>query len=103
MHILHLLASPFVGGPERQVLGLARHLPAEFRTSFLSFSERGLARAFLDEARQESFDAIELLHNTPHFRKCLREVADQISRRQADVLVCSGYKADMIGWRAARR
>ena len=49
LRIVHLLASPFVGGPERQVLGLARHLPAEFETSFLSFAEGGKAEAFLDQ------------------------------------------------------
>ena len=43
MNIVHLLASPFIGGPERQVLGLAQALPGEFRSTFLSFAERGLA------------------------------------------------------------
>jgi hypothetical protein len=43
MNIVHLMASPFVGGPERQVLGLARALSSDHRTTFLSFAERGLA------------------------------------------------------------
>lgn len=29
MRVVHLMASPFLGGPERQALGLARHLPSE--------------------------------------------------------------------------
>ncbi len=102
MHIVHLLASPFVGGPERQVLGLARHLPPSYRTSFLSFAERGLARPFLDEAGRAGFDAMELQHNAPRLPACVREVAEAL-RGGADVLCTSGYKPDLIGWRAARR
>jgi len=103
MHIVHLLASPFVGGPERQVLGLARHLPSPYRTSFLSFAERGLARPFLDEARRAGFPAAELRHNAPRLLACVREVADELRQRGADVLCTSGYKPDVVGWRAARR
>jgi glycosyltransferase involved in cell wall biosynthesis len=103
MNIVHLMASPFVGGPERQVLGLARALPAEYRTIFLSFAERGLARPFLDRARADGFDAIELKENFPHLGRAIREVADHLRHLRADVLCCSGYKPDLIGWRSARR
>jgi glycosyltransferase involved in cell wall biosynthesis len=103
MHVVHLMASPFVGGPERQVLGLARHLPPAVRTSFLSFSERGLARPFLEEARRAGYTALELRYNTPRFTACIAEVAGALRDAQADVLCCSGYKPDLIGWRAARR
>src|SRR5437764_13131840 len=103
MHIVHLMASPFVGGPERQMLGLARHLPASFRTSFLSFAERGMARPFLEEARREGFDATELQSNAPRVLKCVGEVAHELQNRKADLLCCSGYKPDLIGWGEARR
>jgi glycosyltransferase involved in cell wall biosynthesis len=103
MHIIHLMASPFVGGPERQVLGLARQLPSPFRTSFLSFAERGLARPFLDEARRQGYDAIELRHNAPRLLACVAEVTAELRQRRADIVCCSGYKPDVIGWRAARR
>jgi glycosyltransferase involved in cell wall biosynthesis len=103
LHIVHLMASPFVGGPERQVLGLACHLGPAFRTSFLSFSERGQARSFLEEARCHSFEAIELRQNAPRIFRCIAEVTSELRRLQADLICCSGYKPDLIGWRAARR
>jgi glycosyltransferase involved in cell wall biosynthesis len=103
MNVVHLMASPFVGGPERQVLGLARALPAGYRTAFLSFAERGLARPLLQRARAEGFEAVELSENFPHVVRAAREVAGQLRRLRADVLCCSGYKPDLIGWRAARR
>ena len=34
MLVVHLMASPFVGGPERQVLGLARNLSPDWRSAF---------------------------------------------------------------------
>ena len=102
MRIVQLMASPFVGGPERQVLGLAGALPPDHETVFLSFSERGLCRPFLEQARQRGFEAVELIENAPRLRRAAREVAGHLLRVGADVLCCNGYKPDVIGWRAAR-
>lgn len=102
MRILQLMASPFVGGPERQMLGLARSLPQAYQTVFLSFAEHGRARAFLSEAHRQGFRAFELKQNTPHFLAAVREVAGHLRRLDADLLCCSGYKPDLIGWLAAR-
>lgn len=101
MHVVHLLASPFVGGPERQVLGLARALNEE--TTFLSFAERGLARPFLEQARGDGFEAIELKSNFPRVDRAIREVAGLLRSLKADILCTNGYKPDLVGWRAARR
>jgi glycosyltransferase involved in cell wall biosynthesis len=103
LHIVHLMASPFYGGPERQMLGLARHLPSAYRSTFLSFPERGLCQPFLDEVRRAGYDGLALTHNFPQVGLAVREVADELQRRQADIVCCSGYKPDIIGWRAARR
>lgn len=103
MHVVQLMASPFVGGPERQVLGLAQALRPEHRTTFLSFAERGLARPLLERARADGFEAIELRENFPRVGRAIREVAALLRRLDADVLCCSGYKPDLLGWRAARR
>ncbi len=103
MIVTHLLASPFVGGIERQLLGLAAALPASYRTVFLSFAERGLAQPFLQQAQHAGFEAIPLAQNAPHYVRAAREVASHLRRVRADVLCCSGYKPDVIGWMAARR
>jgi glycosyltransferase involved in cell wall biosynthesis len=103
MVVVQLLASPFLGGIERQLIGLASSLPAGYRTVFLSFAERGLARPFLEQARRDGFEALELKRNAPHWRLAVQEVAYHLRRVGADVLCCSGYKPDLIGWLAARR
>jgi glycosyltransferase involved in cell wall biosynthesis len=103
VNVVHLMASPFYGGPERQMLGLARHLPSEVRSTFLSFAEGGKCEALLSEARKYGFEANALTHNFPHVGKAIAELADDLKRLNADVLTCSGYKPDILGWRAARR
>ncbi len=103
MNVVHLMASPFVGGPERQALGLARALPAEVRTTFLSFAEQGRAKALLEQARQDGFESIELRENFPHLGRAVAEVSDHLRALKADVLCTAGYKPDLVGWRAARR
>jgi glycosyltransferase involved in cell wall biosynthesis len=101
--VVQLLASPFLGGVERQLLGLAVNLPAPYRTAFLTFAERGLAMPFVEEARRQGFETVVLRSNAPRFFRCISEIAGELRRLRADVLCCSGYKSDLLGWRAARR
>lgn len=85
------------------MLGLARHLPTPYRSAFLSFAEGGACRALLEQARRHGFEAVSLDHNYPHMRRAAREIAGHLRRLKADVLCCSGYKPDIVGWLAARR
>jgi glycosyltransferase involved in cell wall biosynthesis len=103
MNIVHLVASPFVGGPEQQMLGLARSLPADYRTVFLAFSNNGKSDALLNEARQLGFQTLTLRNDTPNYQAAAREVGRSLRHLGADVLCCHGYKPDIIGWRAARQ
>jgi glycosyltransferase involved in cell wall biosynthesis len=102
MVVVHLTASTFFGGPERQMLGLARGLGPAYRSVFLSFGEGGRCGTFLEEARRQGFEASALEHDTPHFRAAIRELAGWLERLRADVLCCHGYKADLLGRPAAR-
>jgi glycosyltransferase involved in cell wall biosynthesis len=103
MRIVQLMASPFFGGPERQMLGLARALPPSYRTSFLSFSEGGRCRPLLGEVSRDGFEAVELKHNFPQIRRAANEVAHHLRRLRADVVCCSGYKPDLLGLLASRQ
>jgi glycosyltransferase involved in cell wall biosynthesis len=101
--VVHLTGSPFVGGPESQMLGLARSLPPGYRTVFLCFGDGGRSRALLEEVTRHGFAARTLRHDAPHFRAVVSEIAAELSRQHADVLCCHGYKADICGALAARR
>ncbi len=103
MRITHLTASTFYGGPERQMLGLAEALPPHVETRFLSFAEGGRGVEFPAVARGRGFPARTLTHDTPHLRAAVREVAAELRGSSADVLLCHGYKANVLGRFAARR
>jgi glycosyltransferase involved in cell wall biosynthesis len=85
MLVVHVTASRFFGGPERQMLELAKSLAPDVRSAFVSFAETGFCRPFLARAEWEG------------------ELAALLRNRGADVICCHGYKADLLGMLAARR
>jgi glycosyltransferase involved in cell wall biosynthesis len=103
MRIVHLTASPFFGGPERQMLGLARALPADYDVTFISFAENGRCEPFLSEARRAGFSALRLAHDTPRLLSARQELTGVLNDYRTDILLCHGYKANLIGRPAARR
>ncbi len=64
--VIHLTSSRFFGGPERQMLELARETANTWKTIFASFSEGGLCRSFLGEVEKNGFSGLELTQQTPH-------------------------------------
>ena len=103
MHIVHLTASTFFGGPERQMLGLAGHLGEPFRSSFVSFREGGRCEEFLSKVREAGFPALALERDTPNVPQALAELAGHLSSIRADVLLCHTFKPNVLGRLAARR
>jgi glycosyltransferase involved in cell wall biosynthesis len=103
MNLVHLTASTFFGGPERQMLGLALAMPESVRTTFATFPEDGRGGAFLDEVRKHGFAAAPLKTDFPKAFVAVREVTELLRATACDVLVCHGYKAHVLGRLAARR
>jgi len=103
MNLVHLTASTFFGGPERQMLGLAQALPNFVRTTFTSFPESGRSSAFLAEVRKHGFATAALTTDFPKVFAAVREVTELLRTAACDVLFCHGYKAHMLGRLAARR
>jgi glycosyltransferase involved in cell wall biosynthesis len=101
MQFVHLTASTLYGGPERQILGLADHLPADCRTRVVCFREGGRCADLLREVRHRGHEAVELTHDTPCLWAAVGEVASLLT--DADMLLCHGYKANLVGRVAARR
>jgi glycosyltransferase involved in cell wall biosynthesis len=103
MNLVHLTASTFFGGPERQMLGLALAMPDSVRTTFATFSEDGRGGSFLDEVRKHGFATAPLKSDFPRVRATVRELAELLRATACSVLLCHGYKAHMLGRLAARR
>ena len=103
MNLVHLTASTFFGGPERQMLGLALAMPDAVRTTFATFPEGGRGGAFLDQVRQHGFATAPLKNDFPKVFATAREVEELLRATACDVLICHGYKAHILGRLAARR
>src|SRR5258708_574091 len=103
MHLVHLTASTFFGGPERQMLGLGRALQDGYRSAYLSYSEGGRCSAFCTRAEAAGFEAIALEYDTPNVRSSIRELTNFLRDRDADILISHGYKSNLLGRIAARR
>ncbi|MEZ6143213.1 MAG: glycosyltransferase family 4 protein [Zavarzinella sp.] len=102
MKILHLTASTFWGGPERQMLGLAQALPFEYQTFFASFAENGRCQPFLEKTREAGFESYRIKSDTPHLQQAVGDISQLIRQIDADVLLCHGYKSNLLGRLAAR-
>jgi len=102
MKVVHLTDSPFFGGPERQILGLSVHLSSAVQTSVLCFRDGASCVPFLQQLAKAEIPARMLEHGNPHFIRVIADVTRELRERRADVLICHGYKADLLGWVAAR-
>jgi glycosyltransferase involved in cell wall biosynthesis len=103
MKLVHLATSPFFGGPERLMLGLALAMPEEFASDFLLFADGGKSEGFRRELIRHHLAVNTLVHDTPHVSFMIREVAERLGQSKAGLLCCHGYKADIVGLLAARR
>lgn len=103
MNIVHLTDSPFFGGPERQMLGLAIHLPRRIRTTILCFRDHESAVPFIEQLTGAGVEARMLAHSNPRFLSIIADIVGELRALRADALVCHGYKADLLGWIAGHR
>ena len=96
MLVVHLTASRFFGGPERQMLELARRLLPDIRSVFALFAEAGLCEALLGRARAEGFEGVALRHDTPRLLAALRELVAWL--RRAMPTSCAATATRRIWW-----
>ncbi len=101
--VANLTSSGFVGGPERQMLGLARNLPPDIHSVFLLFGEESSSRPFAEALRREGLALSMLAASRRRPLRLVDELAEALRQSGADVLLCHGYKADLLGVPAARR
>ena len=96
MNLVHLTASTFFGGPERQMLGLAGAMADSARTTFAAFPEGGRGTAFLNAVRTHGFAGVQLKNDFPKALAAVREIVELVRTTAADALVCHGYKAHIL-------
>ena len=79
-------------------------LPPDYRTTF-PVVRRARPEPAVSRTRraQTASRPSRCARTAPHFLRAADEIAEHLRRLGADVLCCSGYKPDLIGWLAARR
>ncbi len=101
--IVQLRASPFFGGPERQMLELARESRDLFRWVFVSFQEEGRYQDFLDRTERAGFETHVLQHDWPRLLATYHELLALLKRLKPNLVCAHGYKSNLLGLLAARR
>ncbi|MDR1959670.1 MAG: glycosyltransferase family 4 protein [Planctomycetaceae bacterium] len=106
MNLLTLTTSPFFGGPERQMIGLADSLAEtapEIRHYLTSFPEHGASCPFLEKIAESGHQSIELHYDFPKILKASKELRHVIQEKKIDLILANGYNARFISLLAARR
>jgi succinoglycan biosynthesis protein ExoA len=101
IRILHLRASNFVGGPERQLLRYASYEYGDCVETILgTFVSKQEGREFAEEVRRQGIKA----HVLPDCsaRKILSQLTELLRKEPIELVCTHGYKADILGTIAAR-
>ena len=98
MHVMHLRASNFVGGPERQILEHLRQSESDtMHFSLCCFQENGCATELETMAGSYGLDCTCVTAARPFDLGTIRQLARIIRERKVDLLVTHGYKPNLLG------
>ncbi|MHB8773321.1 MAG: glycosyltransferase [Syntrophales bacterium] len=103
LRVAHLIATNFLGGPEKQILEHARRLnPARFSFTLVSFVERGNLNELLQAAKNGGIRCRELRTGNPFNPSAIRHLVKMLREEKTDLLVTHGYKSNVVGRIATR-
>lgn len=101
VRILHLRASNFVGGPERQIFAYAAGVPQEEITTWIgTFTHGDEGRAFAGAARANGIPVWECSQNG--VRGAVRALKQFLRDEQVAMVCTHGYKATIVALLACR-
>jgi len=104
MNILHLRASNFYGGPERQLHMHARRAQSSgFTLTVASFSENSQTPEFLDVINNDNIPTYCLEVTSAYDTKAVSQLKQYLRERQISILCTHDYRTHLIGWLATRR
>ncbi|MBD3256980.1 glycosyltransferase [candidate division GN15 bacterium] len=104
MNILHLRASNFYGGPERQLhfhARLAKESP--YRVLVGSFTESGERPEFLGVIADDGIPTHTFQVASAYDTRAVSDIRTYCREQQVDILCTHDYRTTMLGYLAARR
>lgn len=103
-NIVHLIATNFYGGPERQIIEHLRRLNNEcFNGIVASFLERNEDNELLKKARENEIENYSIPISHALDFSVLRLLVGLLREKNADLLCTHGYKSTVLGWLAAKK
>ena len=102
IRILHLRASQFYGGPEKQILHHAISASSPEQEIWLgSFRDAPARPEFLERAERVGLPTVEF--SSGRFRlQTVLELVRTLRKNKFSLLCTHGYKANLLGWAASR-
>ena len=101
-HVLHLIGSNLVGGPEKQILHHAEDMQgSEFEIEIGSFHDLSERPEILVAAEKKNIPAL-CLKGGVHWGM-VSELERELRARKGHLLCTHGFKANVVGYLAARR
>ncbi len=98
MKILHLRASNFFGGPERQLLRHAELLRgSEYEVLIGSFTEDGVRPALLDRARNSNVETAALSVRSAYDPAALTGLIEYIRSNHVGIICTHDYRSHILG------
>jgi len=96
--VIHLIATNFYGGPEKQILTHARHLdPERFRFILVSFVEKGQPNEILEKASQVGLEHVGIPVGHAFDPGAILGLKRLFRQYRADLVCSHGYKANILG------
>jgi glycosyltransferase involved in cell wall biosynthesis len=100
---MHLIATNFYGGPERQIIGhLVRLNPSQYQCALTSFIEDNTENEILKEAAAQNLINFGIEMRNPFDVKAWRRLIQLLKEEKVQLLVTHGYKSCVLGLFAAR-
>ncbi|MEK7774186.1 MAG: glycosyltransferase, partial [Deltaproteobacteria bacterium] len=102
--IMHLIATNFHGGPEKQIIEHLKRLdPSRFKGIIASFLEKGGGNEMLEQAKANGLEGRGIPMSGPLDVRALIALSRLIREEGVDLLCAHGYKSTVMGWLAAKR
>jgi len=102
--VMHLMASNFLGGPEKQIIEHLKRLESKrFQGSLTSFSEWGRPSELLEMAGRQGLTNYSIPMRGPFDFRAQFHLNRIIKSQGTDILVVHGYKSCVMGWRVGRK
>ena len=102
-NIIHLIATNFYGGPEKQIIEHLSRLRNDFSGTLISFIDKGRPNESLQWAKRKGVKCFGIPMKGPLDLKAWKMLLEFIRQGQFDLLCAHGYRSTVMGWLVGRR